>query len=214
MFAPSPSSPLPSFAKHIASVAIVVALVAASARLGGVYMSAQSGQSPPVVAIFTDYELPPSTLDKAWDKVPVIAHVRVQSSTSREKTGPRGLRVPYTEQRVIVLEVFKGAEVIGAAKTLTVNQQTAGHEANARGVTHESGGRAFKTSEEYVLFLEHLPGQSGFGVAWGDGGAYAVDDSTVAVPGVAKKMWLFRDELSRQDFLTTLRTKRDKRHAK
>ena len=178
------------------------------------YTLAQRPQDDRLVAVITDYQLPPTTLDAAWDKAPVIVLARVQSSTRREQVGPSQMRMPLTEHQIALVEVFKGAERLGSANTLVITQDSVEESASPSAVTHSSGGRVFKASEEYVFFLEPNPGQTSFGVAWGSGGAYKVGALTVDVPDVARRMWLNRDELGRLELLSALRTKRDKRHGK
>jgi hypothetical protein len=192
----------------------VVTLALAIMTLPSTTFSSAYAQADQQVRIFTDYELPPGSLDVAWDTVPVIVLARVQSSAQRERVGPRKITVPFTEHHIRVLEVFKGGEFVGSSNVLTINQASADAAPSSSIAKHESGGRVFKSSEEYVFFLERLPGQAALGVAWGAGGAYKVDSMTVAVPDASRRMWHLRDEVTRQEFLDSLRAKRDKRHAK
>jgi hypothetical protein len=199
---------------HLCEAAAMLALSAMPLR--GFAAGQTPTQPPPTdrVAVFTDYDLPPSTLDAAWSAVPIVVLARIQSSAVRERVTRQHHRVPFTEHQVMVVEVFKGAELIGAAKTLIVNQSTVEKGAAPTTVTHESGGRSFRASEEYVLFLERLPVRAALGIAWGSGGAYKVGATAVEVPGASQKMWGHRDEITRQELVTTLRAKRDKSHGK
>lgn len=195
---------------------------------------AQEPDVDPIVAVFTHDELPPATLDLAWQAVPIIVRARVQypqsaqptrsvaiivrarvqSSAVREIAGPRpGYGVPLTEHRVKLLEIFKGAELLGTARELHVAQESVEAGASPNGVVHKSGGPVFKASEEYVLFLR--PFHPALRIVWGPGGgAYKVGADTVAVPALALRMWQFQDEVPREAFFNTLRMKRDKPRGK
>jgi hypothetical protein len=77
-----------------------------------------------------------------------------------------------TEHRVKLLEILKGASAIGTRAELVVAQDTVEASASRMGVPHKGGGGLFKPAEEYVLFLEPLPGQAAFAVVWGGGGSF------------------------------------------
>jgi hypothetical protein len=161
--------------------------------------------------VFTDYELPPPSLDAAWKTAPIIVRGTVQASAVRERHAPNApVPIPITEHRLKVLEVFKGAGLIGPVAELIVEQDTVEPAASPRGVAHGSGGRVFKPSEEYVLFLEGLPGQRALTIAWGPWGAYRMRADTVRVASGADRMWQFRNEISREELLNALRSRRDK----
>ncbi len=193
-------------AANTSSIAVAILLSAIPLKgFADGQASAQPAQQSDPIAVFTDYDLPPSTLEAAWGTVPIIVLARVQSSVVRERVTRGNLPVPYTEHQVIVQEVFKGSELLGAVKSLTVDQSTVEASATLSRAKHESGGRVFKAPEEYVLFLEPLSGRAAFGVAWGAGGAYKVGQTTVDVPGVARKMWGYREEISRHEIISALR---------
>lgn len=167
------------------------------------------------VVVHTEYELPPATLDRAWDTAPIIVRGRVLTSAVRERPTPHAaVRIPVTEHRVEILEIFKGAPLVGNSSELTVAQDTVEHGRSPSGIAHSSGGELLQPSEEYVLFLERLSAQGTFGVAWGPGGAYRLATDTATVPGSARRMWQSRDEVTRGELLSALRSRRDKNHGK
>ncbi len=192
------------------------ALVAVCALwIAGMASSATQETQDQVVAVITDYELPPATLDAAWKIAPIIVRGQVQSSIVRERAAPRR-PVPRarTEHRVKLLEILKGASVIGTRTELVVAQDTVEAGASSTNIPHKGGGDLFKPSEEYVFFLEPLPGGSAFGVTWGGGGAYRLLGDHAIVPGAAGRMWQFREHLTRDEFLYALRSRRGDRPVK
>lgn len=192
------------------SNSVALALLAGCCGAGA--MAAQEAKPDPIVAVFTDYELPPRTLDAAWRVAPLIVRVRIESSVRAEMRSAGPFRTPVTEHRVTVLEVFKGAA--SNDSELVVVQDSVEPDGSAGDVRHVSGGRVFRSGEEYVLFLERHPGRSGHGVAWGSGGAYRLDEDNAHVPGVAHHMWQFRAEAWREELLGALRLKRGQSQGK
>jgi hypothetical protein len=191
----------------------LVALCAAG--IAGSASSAPQQTQDQVVVVITDYELPPATLDAAWKIAPIGVRGQIQSSVVRERAaGRRPVPLAVTEHRVKLLEILKGASAIGTRAELVVAQDTVEASASRMGVPHKGGGGLFKPAEEYVLFLEPLPGQAAFGVVWGGGGSFRLLGDDAIVPGPAQRMWQFREQLTRDEFMHALRSRREDKHVK
>jgi hypothetical protein len=174
-----------------------------------------SGQTPPpggpMTTVISDYELPPTSVELAWNKVALIAVVKIRQSQAHDlRVGRSGTAVPVTDHAAEVLEVLKGAG-LGVGTRIVVRQDSA---APANGSPkHTSGGRIFQPNEEYVLFLTPN-GDGTFQIAWGPGGVFPSAGDTVQIPGGARRMWQSREEVPRDEFLGTLRKLRNAKSVK
>lgn len=184
----------------MSALAISVVLSADAAR-----QNSAPGQEQ--FKIFDDHdEAAPSTL-VAWEKVEVVLHGRVVTPVFREPGPGVPPGEPATEYRTAVLEVFKGAEVVGAAKELLVHHRSH-HPFGEAPRAH--GARVLETGNEYVLFLRNTRWNDALPLAWGSGCLYRIRDGLADVPFTSRAMWQSRKVVSREELLTVLRALRER----
>lgn len=189
---------------------IHIAILASLAMVGSLEAQ-QSGQIGEIVAVYTDHELPPATLEAASSKVAVIARIRILESEVKHKKIGRSTTVPVTEHIVELLEVLKGTTV-SSGNQVTVTQVSV--EEGRSKAKHQSGGRVFRPGEEYVLFLEQPTLGGSLSIAWGAGGAFRLDVDSASIPHPATRMWHYRAHVPRSEFLASIRAAQGRQNAK
>jgi hypothetical protein len=182
----------------MSALAISVALSADAA-------SQNPAQGQELFKIFDDHdEAAPSTL-VAWKKVEIVLHRQVVTPVVREPGPGVPPGEPATEYRIAVLEVFKGAELVGAAKELLVHHRSQDPFSDA---PRAQGAPVLETGNEYVLFLRNTRWNDALPLSWGLGCLYRIRDGLADVPFASRAMWKSRKVVSRQELLTVLRAMR------
>jgi hypothetical protein len=106
-----------------------------------------------------------------------------------------------------VLEVFKGAELVGAAKELLVHHRS--HHP-FRDAPRPQDAPILETGNDYVLFLRNTRWNDALPLAWGSGCLYRIRDGLADVPFPSRAMWQSRKVVSREELLTVLRAMRER----
>ena len=166
--------------------------------------STANGQQPREEAfkLFVDHEVPPRTLDDAWKAAPIIVHVRVEAVTPVERRSYDVYPGPFTEARIVVVEVFKGKDLI--TEPVWIFRQGAG----VADTPMPRRSLPLFTRSEYVLFL-HRPLLDADALAWGPGGACKLNDNGVEIPPDARRMWQPREKVPREELFEKLRALRE-----
>jgi hypothetical protein len=100
------------------------------------------------IAVYTDYELPPTSVEAGWRAVAVVLHVRILSSRPSNRSLGAGVQVSTVEHAVQVVEGFKGERAL-SARTVTFEQDVP---SMLDGVRHQGTGHIFAAGDEYVVF--------------------------------------------------------------
>ena len=172
--------------------------------------STVNGQQPrdQAVKVIVDHEVPPRTLDGAWKAAPIIIHVRVAAVTPVERRSYDVFPGPFTEARLVVVEVFKGKHLITEAEWIF---------RQGAGVADTPMPRRpiplFMQSDEYVLFLER-PLRDSEALAWADAGAWKLNEKDAEIPPDVRRMWHSREKVPREEVFATLRALRESRTGK
>lgn len=185
--------------------AIVIGVLAATAI--SVASPAIPQKPPDEFKIFVHYEVAPPTLDDAWKAAPIIVHVRVEAVTPVERRSYDVYPGPFTEARLVVVEVFKGKDFITEPEWIF--RQGAG----VADTPIPRRSIPLFTQSEYVLFL-HRPLHDADALAWGAGGAYKLNDHGAEIPPDARRMWQSRDKVAKEELFTRLRALRESTSAK